>query len=148
MLPKYHIVIGAIITLIIFSIFTITPLQALIIFFSSFLIDVDHYILYIFKTKNLSLKKSRKYFFERRRNWLKLLTEDQKRYKRFIYFFHGIEFWILLIILSIYFPIIWFVLLGIAIHMILDFIDFIYYKQPLYAKFSQLYVYQKKSNKA
>ena len=141
MLPKYHIVIGAITTSIIFSIFIITPLQALIIFLSSFLIDVDHYLLYVFKTKDLSLKRSIKYFFKRRDDWLKKPLEERKKSKLAIFIFHGIEFWILLIILAIYLPIIWFVILGIFIHMILDYIDIIYRKDPWYSKFSQVYVY-------
>ena len=141
MLPKYHITIGAIITTIIFSIFPITPLQATIIFLSSFLIDVDHYLIYAFKTKDYSLKNSRKFFHKRREDWLKLSIRNQKNYKRYIYFFHGIEFWLILIFLTKYIYLMKFILIGIAIHMILDYIDFLYYKQPLYAKFSQFYVY-------
>ncbi len=147
MLPKYHIIIGAITTLIISSIFTITPLQALIIFLSSFLIDVDHYFLYIFKTKDLSLKKSIKYFFKRREEWLSLPLSERKKRKLAIFIFHGVEFWGLLAILAIYFPIIWFVLIGILIHMILDYIDILYKKDPLYCKFSQLIVYFKNKGK-
>ena len=102
MLPKYHVIIGAIATLIIQVVFQLTILQSLIIFFSSFLIDADHYLIYALKKKDWSLKNSRKYFFKRRKRWIKLSNKEKKQYKRPIYIFHGIEFWILLIILSLY----------------------------------------------
>jgi len=147
MLPKYHIVIGAIATLILKSIFPITLLQATIIFLSSFLIDVDHYLLYIFKTKKLSPKKSVKYFIERRKKWLSLSLEERKKHKKAIFIFHGIETWSILALLALIHPLIWFVLLGILIHMILDYIDLINNKDPLYGKTSQLYVYFRNKGK-
>ena len=141
MLPKYHIIIGAITTTIIAFIFPLTYIQLITIFLSSFLIDVDHYLLYVFKTKDYSLKNSRKYFFKRRKRWIKLSNKEKKQYKRPIYIFHGIESWILLITLSLYTKLIWFVLIGFLIHIILDYIEIIYLKDSFYSKFSQLYVY-------
>ncbi|MEK6830589.1 MAG: hypothetical protein AABX77_01010, partial [Nanoarchaeota archaeon] len=70
MLPKYHIIIGLIASIAIYLIFNLTIFQASIIFLSSFLIDADHYLLYIFRKKDFSLINSIKYFKERRRRWL------------------------------------------------------------------------------
>jgi len=148
MLPKYHIVIGAIASLISFSIFQLTLFQLAIIFFSSFLIDFDHYLLYLFKTKDFSLKKARKYFFKRRREWIALSIEERKKYKRPIFIFHGMECWLLLAALATYIhSLFWFVLIGIAIHILLDYIEYIYIGDPLYGKTSQLYVYLTNKNK-
>ena len=141
MLPKYHIIIGLIASIAIYLIFNLTIFQASIIFLSSFLIDADHYLLYIFRKKDFSLINSIKYFKERRRRWLSMRPEKRKHHKRAIFIFHGIEFWILLIIIANYINLIWFVLLGIFIHMILDYIDLIYVNDSLYTKLSQLYVY-------
>ena len=141
MLPKYHIIMGAIVSLAIYLIFQITFPQLTIIFLSSFLIDIDHYFLYIFRKKDFSLINAIKYFKERRKKWLSMKPEKRKNYKRAIFIFHGIEFWLLLIIIANYINLIWFVLIGIFIHMVLDYIDLIYVNDYLYTKFSQLYVY-------
>jgi len=148
MLPKYHITIGAIVSLFIYSIYEITILQATIIFLSSFLIDFDHYLLYVINKKDLSLQKARKFFFKRREIWINLPISKRKDHKRFIFIFHGIECWIILAILAAYLhPIFWFILLGIAIHIFLDYIDLIYLGEPLYSKVSQLYVYHSNKKK-
>ena len=147
MLPKYHIIIGFISSLIIYLIFSITILQAVIIFFSSFLIDFDHYLLYIYKKKDFSLKKAVNYFKEKRRKGIARNLDERKKYKKAIFIFHGIEFWLLLIILSFYINLIWFVLLGIAIHIFLDYIDLINNKDSLYSKFSQFYFYYSNKKK-
>lgn len=147
MLPKYHIVIGFITSILLFSIFNLTPPQILLIFLSSFLIDIDHYLFFVFRKKSLSLKKAFKWFSDRRIKRIAMPTEEQIKYTNHILIFHGIEFWILLVILANYFTIFWFVLLGFLIHMILDYIELIYIKVPLYLKFSQVMVIIKNKNK-
>jgi len=141
MLPKYHLFIGFIASILIYFLFNITLLQTAIVFLSSILIDTDHYLLYIYKKKDFSLTNSIKYSKERRKRWLLMKPEKRKYHKRAIFIFHGIEFWLLLVIISIYFNLIWFVLLGILIHIFLDYLDIIYINDSLYTKFSQLYVY-------
>ena len=141
MLPKYHIIIGFLASLIIYFLFEIALLQTSIIFISSFLLDIDHYFLYVIRKKDFSLTNSIKYFKKRRKKWLSMNIKKRKNYKRAIFIFHGIEFWILLVLLTNYFTIIWFILFGIAIHIFLDYLDIIYNKDSLYTKFSQLYVY-------
>ena len=147
MIPKNHIIIGALATIIIYLTLPITNFQAIIIFLSSFLIDVDHYLIYILTKKDLSQKNARKFFHKKRIEWLKLPIREQAKYKRHIFMFHGIESWILLLIISTYYPIVLFILYGFIIHMTLDYIEFIQYKQPFLAKFSQLWVYQTNKKK-
>ncbi len=147
MIPKYHIITGAIISFILYLIFPITPLQASIIFISSFLIDIDHYFYYAFKNKSLNPVNATKWFFKKRKIWLQLSPIERKKYKRAVIIFHGIEFWMLLLVLSFFNKIFVFILIGIAIHMLLDFIEIIYLNEPFYCKFSQMYVCLKNKNK-
>jgi len=147
MLVKYHITIGAIVSTIIYIFFQITFLQALIIFLSSFLIDADHYLYYTIKNKNPSLKKAHKWFLKKRKKWVKLTKEQKQKYKHVIIIFHGIEFIIFIGIISIYIPIFIYILIGILIHLTLDFIELIYYKDKIYSKISQIYTHQKNKTK-
>ena len=147
MLVKYHITLGAIISIILYLIFQLTILQTFIIFLSSVLIDVDHYLVYIFNKKNLSLNNARKYFLERRKKWIQLVPKEKQKIKRHILIFHGIEFLIILLALSFYNPIFIFILIGVSIHLILDYIDLIHHKDKLYSKFSQIYTHLTNKNK-
>src|SRR3989344_8569317 len=130
MLPKYHIIIGALASLLLYYIIPLTLIQTAIIFLSSFLIDIDHYIIYIIMHKDWSLKNAQKHFFNMREKGIKTSVEERKKYKRYIFIFHGIEFWLVLLIISKYIPLIIFVLYGFAIHIFLDYIDCIYFKEP------------------
>jgi hypothetical protein len=145
MLPKYHIIIGGLVSFALYYIIPLTLTQTIIIFLSSFLIDIDHYIIYGIIHKDWSLKNAKKHFFNFREEWIKTSVEERRKYKRHIFIFHGIEFWLVLFVISEYLPLIIFVLYGFVIHIFLDYIDCIYFKEPLYGKFSQLYVY--KTNK-
>ncbi|MAG02050.1 hypothetical protein CMI42_01830 [Candidatus Pacearchaeota archaeon] len=141
MLPRYHIIVGFIASLSIHYFFQTTPLETLIIFLASFLMDIDHYLFYIYEKKDFSVKKSMKYFVDGRNHWLTLSPKEKKKHKKPIFIFHGIEFWLIILILTQLTYSFWFVLLGFLIHMILDWIDFIIIGDPLIDKFSQIYVY-------
>ncbi|MBU3941503.1 MAG: hypothetical protein KKF74_01170, partial [Nanoarchaeota archaeon] len=60
MLIKYHFLFGLIISLLLYPVY---GLNVLIIFFANILLDVDHYILYIFKFKSFDMVKAHNYFF-------------------------------------------------------------------------------------
>jgi hypothetical protein len=141
MYPKYHIILGGLVTILIYLISQITLFQAVIIFLSSFLIDFDHYIIYAIKKKDLSLKNARNYFYEKKDLWLNASKEQRKNFKHLVIIFHGIEFWVILIILAQFHTIFYFILTGIIIHMFLDYIDMIHLSAPFYTKFSQIKVY-------
>jgi hypothetical protein len=147
MLPKFHIVLGAIASLIIYLIYPITLLQALTIFLSSVLIDVDHYLTHALKYKTLSLKKAKNYFLKRRNKWITLTSNEKQKIKRHLLIFHGIEFIAILLVLSFYNPIFKFILIGILIHLFLDYLDLIHYNDKIYSKFSQVYTQIKNKNK-
>lgn len=114
-------------------------LGAGIIFFSSFLIDVDHYIYYLIKNKSFSLVKAFNYFSNARDKILKIPFEKRKNYYSGWCFFHGIEwiilFFILGILVSKYFL---FISIGFTFHLCLDWIEE-FFKSPRIDKVSVIY---------
>lgn len=103
MLIQYHFLFGLITSLLLYPVY---GLNVLIIFFVNLLLDVDHYILYIFKFKSFDMIKAHDYFF----------NEE----KPFLLFFHTIEFLLVLLFFSFYFRLAFFVLIGVVIHLLLD----------------------------
>jgi hypothetical protein len=122
MLPKYHIFLGFILSLILYLIFpSITLIGAGIIFLSSFLIDVDHYIYYAVKKGNINPLKSVKYFMTKRKKLIGMNIENRKKVYSCFCFLHGIEILIILFVAGIfvskYFLLIF---IGFAFHLFLD----------------------------
>lgn len=112
MLPKTHIILGAILSIIVFIIFKISLISAIIIFLASFLIDIDHYLVYVMNTKDWSLQNSYKSYKNVPRN-----------HKPMMHFLHTIEFLIILLILGFFFPIFILIFLGFIFHSNLDIVD-------------------------
>ena len=145
MLPKSHIIINFFIDGI--FLFFINPIYVVIIFLSSILIDIDHYFYYIFEKKNLSLKKGIKWYLLKRKQFHNLSREEKKKHKYFVFIFHGVESIILLSILSMYFPILIYVVIGFSIHLIEDLIvagKFKYIERKLFLSYA---IYLHKKNK-
>ena len=65
-------------------------LNSLWIFVGGFLIDFDHYLYYVFKFKNLSVKKA--YYYHVKVD--KRTVDD----KDLLHLFHTVEFWIFMIL--------------------------------------------------
>jgi hypothetical protein len=148
MLVKYHILIGFIASILIFLLFPqIGWFYALIIFLSTFLIDFDHYLYYAVKKKDLSLKRAYAWFVKHRDQIRKLKPSEREKYKRGIFIFHGIECVALLALLSYVHPLFAYVLAGVLIHMVFDFMDLYTSKEPFYIKISQIYVFMKNKGK-
>jgi len=150
MFPKYHIIAGAIFSFILYLVFPVAfnPVNALIVFLSSFLIDVDHYLYYVYKKKDWSLKKSVKWFVIRRKEY-KLLSFKQKgKFLSPILIFHGIESIILLFLFSFYSKIFLFVLIGFLFHLVLDFIEISLFKGRIYPKTSWIYTFIRNKKRA
>lgn len=128
MIPKYHIFFGFVFSsLLLIFVSKINFLGFILIFLSSFLIDADHYIYLAFKNRIFNPFKSVKYFFDKKEKYSKFSVEEKKKYYSGIYFLHGIEILIILLIMgylvSSYFL---FVFAGFAFHMLLDIIEQIY----------------------
>jgi len=121
MLPKTHIILGLIFSIFLYFIFSITISQAMLVFLASVFIDVDHYLVEVLKTKNISIKKA-----------YKTHINLPKKHKPFMHIFHTIEFliFVTLLFFLIKIPIvsqfIFFILIGLLFHSSLDLIDMAY----------------------
>jgi len=124
MLPKTHILIGGIFAVLVYLIFAISPLNSLLIFLASFLIDFDHYLFCVNKNKDWSLKKA--YYF------LKGLNPN----KPVFMIFHTTEFHLFVFILGFLWDGFWFILIGMILHSILDIGLLCYEKEIKYREFS------------
>ena len=124
MLVSRHIIIGALVAIILHLFFpAITWTYSLIIFLSSVLIDVDHYVYYAVLKKDINFKRSYNWFMENREKAKKLKLTNSKNYQEAIFFLHGVEFMFILILLIFTSRLFAYVLIGIIIHMLLDFVD-------------------------
>ena len=128
MYPRWHILFGGMFALFIWIVAPqINPFFILLIFFSSILIDLDHYLCSVFKTKKLSLFHS----FEYHR---KLIKEEKKkknlglREKSDFHIFHTIEFHILIGLLGFLWIGFFYLFLGMIFHSLLDIYSMLYEK--------------------
>ena len=87
--------------------------QILLFAIGSILIDADHYIFYIFKCKKFDIKGMFAYY-----NML-MREKDRITYLG-VLVFHTIEFFIVVGILSLYIPVMVYLLAGLIFHFILD----------------------------
>lgn len=127
MLPRWHIIFGAVFSLLIFIVAPETDLIFIaLVFLSSFLIDFDHYLCSLLKTKKLGLFHSFAYHKE--------MFDKQKRerdagikQKGDFHIFHTVEFHILIGILGVF---VWigffYVFLGMMFHSLLDIYSLLY----------------------
>ena len=82
------------------------------------LVDFDHYLTYVMRKKDWSLKEAVNYY-RRRRFAVKMPM---------LHIFHTIECFAVLAVISFYYNIFLVVLLGFVLHMLLDFADCAYYR--------------------
>ncbi len=118
MLPKNHILINLIISLILLIFFK--PFFVLVFFLAAILIDADHYFYYIIEEKDFSFKRAYKWFVVNRKKFLAMSREERKKHKNWFLIFHGVEVLIILFISSQYYPIVYFVFFGFLAHLIQD----------------------------
>jgi len=124
MIPRYHFLIGAIVSIFLWLfIELITPLVALIIFLSSILIDFDHYLYFVIRDKDLSLNKANNWFLEKRKLQENETLVKQKRYRAAILIFHNLESLIILFLLTYINKIFLWILIGFIIHMLTDYLE-------------------------
>jgi len=117
MFPSKHIIYSFIFCLFLLIILPYgNYLYLLIIFLSSVLIDIDHYLLYVYRNKNLSLIKSWR--------WHIYLHNNLKESKiPFLHIFHTFEFIFLVFVLSLFYKIFIWIFIGLIFHVILDLYD-------------------------
>lgn len=147
MLLKHHLTLGLFLSLILLLLFPGLGFGVLLIFLSSFLIDVDHYLYYVYNKRDWNLKRAYKWFIKRREAFYKLPREEVGKYKQIILVFHGIECWALIFLLSLVFNPVFLIFFGIMFHLLLDFTESLYYGISISDKFSQIYVFIMNKNK-
>jgi len=123
MLPKSHAILGAIFSSILIHFFHFSLIAGGIIFLSSVLIDVDHYLYYVYKKKDWSLKRAYGWFIKMKNILAKIDKEKRKNYFSGFSILHGIEILAVLLFLgfflSTYF---YYILIGFSFHLFLDII--------------------------
>ncbi|MEK6878752.1 MAG: metal-dependent hydrolase [Nanoarchaeota archaeon] len=147
MYPKQHFFIGLAFSLLLFLVLPSIGLLGIItITLSSVLIDADHYLYYIYKKKDPSLKNSYYWFRENIKKVLALPEKQRLKFYHGLYIFHGLEILLMLLILSIFVSKHFlFILTGFNLHLFLDLLtDYKNYtKSYKYSIFVNL-VYSKK----
>lgn len=140
MLPKYHIILGFIFSLILYLIFpNMALIGAGIIFLSSFLIDMDHYIYYAIKKGNINPLKSIKYFMTKRKKLSNMNIEKRKEFYSGFCFLHGIEILTILFLLGIFVSKFFLLIfIGFTFHIFLDLLEEIH-KNLRLDKISMIY---------
>jgi len=122
MYPLPHLISGIIFSLILFFIFPqINLIGSFIIVISTVLIDIDHYIYFIYKKKDWNLKNAYDWSIEVCKKFSSLPKTQRNKFYSGFCFLHGIEILIILIILGIlvskYFL---FIFIGFLFHLFSD----------------------------
>ncbi len=126
MLPRWHILFGTIFSLLVWLTSPqINPLYIFLIFFSSILIDFDHYLCSALKTKKLGIFHSFEYHKEMGEIQRKEKDKGIRRRGDF-HIFHTVEFHILVGLLSFIWLGFFYVFLGMIFHSLLDIYSFLY----------------------
>ena len=147
---KWHVLFGFIISYLLVYFFNVSLLSGLIIFLSSFLIDIDHYLWYGATMKDWNPLNAITWGLKIEKKWDSTSIETRNKFQRGVFIFHGLPFWILLAVLAYHVnEAFLFVLVGIMIHMAADFPDMIYQKESLYNKiFPCLVIIRNKGKKS
>ena len=140
MLPKAHTILGFIFSILALLIFPkIGLLGFIIIWAASVLIDVDHYLYYVFVKKDLSLKRAYKWFKSMMDEMLKTPYKERIKIKdNMIFFLHGIESLVIFGLLSFTHKIFLYIWIGFLFHHFLDFINALYLNVRLKSHFGSL----------
>ncbi len=120
MLPRWHILIGALFTVFLWLVSPETSFFYLTLFFlSSVFIDLDHYLVAVYQNKSSSLSKSLSYFSKQQQ--IELREHKQGlRNKGHFFLFHTVEFLALVGVLGIFFTPFYYIFIGLVFHSLLD----------------------------
>jgi len=119
--PNTHFIFGLIFASVLLILFPeINLMGFFIILASTVLIDVDHYLIYVFKKKDFSLRKAYRRSIQKKKKLLSLSRNERDKYYIEFCFLHGIEILIILFFISFFFKYLFYVFLGFAFHLLLD----------------------------
>jgi hypothetical protein len=124
MLPRWHIILGAALTIILwYAIPEISLFYLSLVFFSSFLIDFDHYVTSAMKTKKLGIKDSYQYYRDQDAQVKKDLATGIRRKCDDFHLFHTVEFHTFVGLLGIFWIGFFYIFIGMLFHSMLDVIS-------------------------
>ncbi|MEA3248228.1 MAG: hypothetical protein U9Q73_00825 [Nanoarchaeota archaeon] len=144
---KWHVLFGFIISCILVYFFEFSLLAGFVIFVASWMIDIDHYLWYAFETKDWNPIHAIRWYIQKVPKWFSLSFEERGKFKRGVFVFHSLFFWIILALLSFANVFFFWILIGIFIHMIADLIELKVMREKLYTKIFLCYVIRKNKNK-
>ena len=120
MLPRWHILLGAIFTVLIWVFIPSMPsIYLSLIFLSSLLIDFDHYANAAMKRKSLNLQSAFHYHKEMLEKEKIDLAKGLRR-KGDFHLFHTIEFHALIGLLGLFWIGFFYIFVGVLFHSLLD----------------------------
>ncbi|MAH03331.1 hypothetical protein CMI39_00925 [Candidatus Pacearchaeota archaeon] len=121
MYVQSHLALGLIFALILLAIFPqIGLIGFLLIFSSTVLIDVDHYIYYVYKKKDWKINNAYSWFIKKTKKFHTLSrTQRNKVYGGFC-FLHGTEILLVLLLFTIFSKYFLFIFIGFTFHLFLD----------------------------
>lgn len=122
--PKWHIIFGVCFIGIVYLLVpNLSIIGLIIIFLSSILIDVDHYLYYVYKKRDWSLLKSYQWFLRKKKKLDNLTKKQRTKFYTGFAFLHGIEILLLLLLLSTFLSNYFFcIFIGFSFHLILDYL--------------------------
>jgi len=129
MLPKWHILISAIASIMLFFVGVSMP-YVLVFFFSAFLIDFDHYLAFMIEKRSLNLKKAYDYFVELGKKC------ERGEIRGPLCIFHTVEFLIVFAVISYFNLVIFAILAGFVFHISADVIHGLITKTLKFRNFS------------
>ena len=133
MYPRWHVLLGAIFTVILWVVFPhISLLNLSLVFLASFLIDFDHYMNAVWKGGSFSLFKSFEYYKKVEK---RIESENKKgvRNRSDFQIFHTFEFHILVLMFGFFWSGFFFIFIGMAFHSLLDIFG-LAYRDRLYIR--------------
>ena len=135
MLPKEHFAYAVIPAI---AIYFYNPFYAILFLASTILTDIDHYIAYVLAFKKYNIISSINFYPEKLRPYLKRTNANV------FLIFHNIETFIILLIISAFFPPAYFIFFGISMHYLLDLCcDYVINKRFPREESAVLYLFKK-----
>jgi hypothetical protein len=124
MLPQNHFLFGFLFSVILYLIFPEIEFLGLVVFLmATVLIDIDHYLYYVYKKRDWSLVGAVKWFLKKGKILKKMGRKKRGEFYTGFCFLHGVEALVLFGVLGYF---VWdgfyFVSLGFGFHLILDYI--------------------------
>ncbi|MCD4770789.1 hypothetical protein K8R30_00050 [archaeon] len=144
MLPQNHFLFGLIVSVVLYLVFPEIEFLGLVVFLmATVLIDIDHYLYYIYRKRDWSLANAIRWVLRKGKILKKMRRKRRSEFYIGFYFLHGIEALILFGALGYF---VWdgfyFVSLGFGFHLVLDYIHQIQIMDRI-DKISSIYDYFK-----